>query len=340
MFLLKYSGREVETLESDIDSVLVKLLDLIRRDYNGRVLDMSRIASYFTLDVLSLIAFGDSFGYIEANADLYDFHKIANQFFVVLELIVNHESLRSFIQSSLIQKLIAPKGTDQVGQGAIIGIAQKAVAERYRPDAKVKRDMLGHFISKGMTQEQAEVESHLQILAGSDSTAGALRITMMLLVANPVAYRKLAHEIDSAIVNGNVSFPIIKYSEAVKLEYLQAVIWEGLRMYPPLFGLQSKRSPPEGETVNGTFYPPGIEIAICDEGIGRRKDIFGHDADIFRPERWLVPDLAVRARYLRHVEVIFGSGRFACLGKDIAIMELNKAIVEVCTLCLIAVILR
>ena len=279
---------------------------------------------------MSLIAFGDSFGFVEANSDLYDYHAIANKFFGVLELVVNHENLRSIIQSRLVQRLIAPKGTDKVGQGAIIGIAQKAVSERYRPDAKVKKDMLGHFMAKGMTQEQAEVESHLQIIAGSDSTAGTLRTTMMLLVANPVAYRKLVHEIDSAMVSGNISYPIIKHSEASKLEYLQAVIWEGLRMYPPLFGLQSKRAPPDGETINGVFFPPGTEIAICDEGIARRKDIFGDDAEIFRPERWLHPDPAVRARYLRHVEVIFGSGRFVCLGKDIAIMELNKAIVEVC----------
>lgn len=326
----QYSGREVETLEADIDTVLLRFLDLIKRNYNGKVMDMAQVASYFTLDVLSLIAFGESFGFLDADADLYEFHAIANQFFGVLELVVNHENLRSFIQSRFIQKLIAPKGTDKVGQGAIIGIAKKAVAERYGQDAKKRKDMLGHFISKGMAQEQAEVESHLQILAGADSTSGVLRITMMLLVGNPTAYHKLRTEIEAAVAEGKISYPVVKYSEAAQLEFLQAIIWEALRMYPPLFGLQSKRSPPEGDTVNGIFFPPGVEIAICDEGLGRRRDVFGPDADIFRPERWLNPDPAVRAKYLKHVEVVFGSGRFVCLGKSIAFMELSKAIVEVC----------
>ena len=54
-----------------------------------------------------------------------------------------------------------------------------------------------------------------------------------------------------------------------------------------------------------------------------------NDADIFRPERWIEADPSTRARYERTTEAIFGSGRFVCLGKNIAVMELNKAFVEV-----------
>ncbi|KIW94721.1 uncharacterized protein Z519_04698 [Cladophialophora bantiana CBS 173.52] len=323
-----YSGKEVDTLESDIDENLQRLLALIKREYNGKPLDMSLLASFFTLDVLSQIAFGDAFGFITANEDLYNFNKIANQFFKVIELIVNHDTLRKLIQSRPMQKLLAPKGTDEFGQGRIIGIAQKAVAERYRPDAKIKRDMLGHFIAKGLCQTQAEAESHLQIIAGSDSTSSALRITMTMLVGNPVAYRKLVAEIDKAVADGKISYPIVKYSEAAKLEYLSACIWEGIRLFPPLFGLQTKLAPPEGETINGVFYPPGTQVAFCCEGVGRRTDIFGSDADLYRPDRWLHPDPEVRAKYLRTAELMFGSGRFACLGKNIAMMELYKAFVE------------
>jgi cytochrome P450 len=302
---------------------------LIKQEYNGKPLDMALLASYFTLDVLSQIAFGNAFGFVEANKDLYDFNKLANEKFSIIELIVNHDLPRKLIQSQLMQKLMAPKGTDKFGQGRIIGIAQKAVAERYHPDAKVKRDMLGHFIAKGLSQTQSEAESQLQSIVGSDSTAGALRITMMMLVGNPVAYGKLVADIDKAVADGKVSYPIVKYSEATDIEFLTACIWEGIRLFPPLFGLQTKLAPPEGETVNGVFYPPGTQVAFCCEAVGRRKDIFGEDADLYRPDRWLHPDPEVRAEYLRTTDLMFGSGRFGCLGKNIAMMELHKAFVEV-----------
>ena len=155
-----------------------------------------------------------------------------------------------------------------------------------------------------------------------------MRVTFMYIVANPVAYSELLAEIEAAIGRGALSHPVIKHTEALQLPCLQACIWEGLRTCPPLFGLQSKLAPPQGETVNGTFYPASTEIATCPSMVTRRKDIFGNDADIFRPDRRLEAGPSTRAKYERTTEVIFGSGRFVCLRKNIAWMELNKAFVE------------
>jgi cytochrome P450 len=48
------------------------------------------------------------------------------------------------------------------------------------------------------------------------------------------------------------------------------------------------------------------------------------------PERWIEADPSTRAKYERQTEVIFGSGRYICLGKNVAWIELSKAFVEVC----------
>jgi cytochrome P450 len=353
-------------------------------------MDMAHVSQYFTLDVMSTIAFGEPFGYMAANKDLWgrcyvflgflasglerrttrpesligetwlgtsysiticfapglhkylpsitsvganffrlDYNKITAEFMLFAELASNHNFIRSIISSRPFQWLAAPKGTDKVGLGRIVGIAQKTVAERYRPDAKVKRDMLGHFLSKGLSQEQAEVESNVQILAGSDSTATVLRITLMFLIASPDAYAKLRTEIDDAVAAGNISHPVVTYAEAMKLPYLDAVIWEGMRLWPPLIGFLTKLAPKGGDTVNDIFYPEGTEICVCPMGVGRHKDIFGEDADIFRPDRWTEADAAARNKYERTTEVVFGSGRFTCLGKNIAMIELHKVFVEV-----------
>lgn len=100
-------------------------------------------------------------------------------------------------------------------------------------------------------------------------------------------------------------------------------------MYPPLFGLKSKIAPLGGDTIKGTYYPEGVEVAICDDAICRNKALFGQDADIFRPERWLEADTLTYRAYYQAVDTVFGSGRYLCLGKHIAMMELYKTIFEV-----------
>ena len=303
------------------------LISLIKDKYHKVPMDLAEITRFFTLDVLSTIAFGGPFGFMAANKDLWDYNKESSNFLLILDLVLNHKSLRWIFFQPWFQAVAAPKDTDKAGMGPMLGVARKAVAERFGPDPKVKKDMLGHFVAKGLTQVQCEVEAELQILAGSDSTTTILRSTLFLLLANPVAYSKLRAEIDANVES--ISYPVMKYNEAQKLPYLIACIWEGLRMYPPLFGLKGKCSPPGGETVKGVYYPEGIEMAICDEAMCRNSDVFGDDAQVFRPERWIEADVETKKRYTRVVDSIFGSGRFLCLGRHIAMMELHKTFVEV-----------
>lgn len=324
-----YNGRDIDTLEPDIDARIVDMCDLIENTYNESPMDFADIARYFTLDVLSTVAFGSPFGFMAANEDKWEYGKTSEQFLLILNFVTNHKFFRWIFFQNWFQALAGPKPTDKTGMGPLVGFARKAVAERFGPDRKVKKDMLGHFVEKGLSELRCEVEAELQILAGSDSTTTVLRCTLFLLCSNPAAYAKLRAEVDEAAKAGIISLPV-KYTEALKLPYLAACLWEGMRMYPPLFGLKGKYSPPGGENVNGVFYPEGIEMAICDEAMCRREDIFGEGSHIFRPERWIEADEETRKRYNRVVDSIFGTGRFQCLGKHIAMMELHKTFVEVC----------
>ena len=286
------------------------------------------VARFFTLDVLSTVAFGSPFGFMAANEDLWEYGKTSEQFLLILALVLNHKFFRWIFFQPWFQALAGPKPTDKTGMGALVGFARKAVAERYGPNRKVKKDMLGHFVEKGLTELQCEVEAELQILAGSDSTTTVLRCTLFLLISNPAAYARLRAEIDEATNSGSLSSPV-KYNEAQKLPYLAACLWEGMRMYPPLFGLKGKYSPTGGESFNDFFYPEGVEMSICDKAMCRNENVFGEDSHIYRPERWMEADEETRKRFNRIVDSIFGTGRFQCLGKHIALMELHKTFVEV-----------
>ena len=325
-----YSGRDISTLEPSISARITDLLHLLRTTYPSTPLDISIVAQLFTMDVLSTIAFGSCFGYLAANTDVYGYAAANAAFLGPLELMANHRSIYNLFSNKGVNRLMAPKGTDAMGFGRILGIARDAVAERFvEGDGKViKKDMLGHFVGKGLSKLQCEVEGALQILAGGDSTSTILRCTLYELAGNVVAYSKVRGEIDGAVERGELSFPVVTYAEAQELKYLEAVIWEGMRMWPPLFGTKAKLAPKGGDTIKGIFFPEGTEVGVCDAALCRNKEVFGEDAEVFRPDRWMV-DEKTSARYRYVVESIFGTGRYVCLGRHIAMIELFKVFTEV-----------
>lgn len=87
--------------------------------------------------------------------------------------------------------------------------------------------------------------------------------------------------------------------------------------------------PPQGETVHGVFIPGGTLLGSNIPAVLRDVDIFGPDADIFRPERWLEVDEHKFVEMHTAVELMFGSGRWMCAGKPIAYLELFKTFFEV-----------
>lgn len=89
-------------------------------------------------------------------------------------------------------------------------------------------------------------------------------------------------------------------------------------------GLFNKRVPPEGDTIHGKFIPGGTEIVYG------AWNFFGEDVDVFRPERWLEATEEQVAIMRKTTDLIFGYGKYQCLGKPIAMLELGKALAEVC----------
>jgi len=150
------------------------------------------------------------------------------------------------------------------------------------------------------------------------------------IVNSPKVYQALQTEIDASIHDGKVSRPVLSDDDTKSLPYLQAVINEGLRTFPPVTGLNSKVVPPGGDTVDGIFLPQGTKVGICYVGLTRNTSVFGADASSFRPERWLDASVEDAARMGAYKDWVFGYGKYVCLGKRVVLMELHKVIFEVC----------
>lgn len=306
-------------------------------------MDLARIATFFTLDVISSVAFGKSFEFLDRNEDPFGYVEQLKSMLPSLMTFAVYPELQKILRLPFVQMLM-PKATDAVGIGKVMGFANDAVAERFpSPGQKepqvVRKDMLGSFKQHGLGQEQLESETLTQITAGSDSSATALRMTLFHIVSSPNSLHRLLEELQTAGFaapsHANEDVGIISDSQARLLPYLQACIKEGLRLYPPVTGLLSKETPPDGDTISvryadGTtkdvFVPGGISIGWNSYSLMRSKYVFGEDAEIWCPERWL--DGKETQEQIQAVDMVFGYGRFGCLGRPVAMMELNKAIPE------------
>lgn len=144
---------------------------------------------------------------------------------------------------------------------------------------------------------------------------------MHYLLKNPLAKQRLLDEINDTRSRGKLSDPVL-LSEANEMPYLQACLYEGLRLHPAV-GLTLPRVVPEGGiTVNEVYIPAGTIIGANPWVIHRNKSIFGEDVDAFRPERWLGDDASEMRRFF----FAFGAGSRSCIGRNISWMEMSKLI--------------
>jgi hypothetical protein len=79
------------------------------------------------MDVLTNVAFGAPFGYLERDEDVHDYIKTIRAFMPVLELQTNHVTVNKLMSSSIIQALLAPTAEDRTGMGKVIRLAQSAL---------------------------------------------------------------------------------------------------------------------------------------------------------------------------------------------------------------------
>ena len=136
---------------------------------------------------------------------------------------------------------------------------------------------------------------------------------------NPACYAKLRSELDTAEKNGQLS-DSVTYAQARQLPYFQAVVSEALRLCPSVALCMPRYPPKGGATIAGEYFPEGVQVGCNAWVIHLDKGIFGEDADVFRPERWLESE--ARNKEMEKYLITFGAGSRTCVGKNISLMVL------------------
>jgi cytochrome P450 len=179
------------------------------------------------------------------------------------------------------------------------------------------------------TRNPIELREHLIsiLLAGRDTTASLLSYVFMLLSQHEDVYKNLRSVILESF--GTYSNPQDITFEGLKAcNYLQWVLNETLRLYPvvPIDGRRALKDTtlPVGGGPDGTgriYVKEGTQIDYSVYIMHRRKDLWGADADEFKPERW-------NGRKSGWEYLPFNGGPRICIGQQFALTEAGYSVVR------------
>ncbi|KAM0806661.1 putative Cytochrome P450 alkane hydroxylase [Seiridium cardinale] len=184
----------------------------------------------------------------------------------------------------------------------------------------------------GGKDDKSEVRDHmlLTLAAARQTTTALLTWTLRLLVRYPSAMARLREEIITVVDDAGTDTPLTR-DHIKRMTYLSCILQEVLRLYPLSHAIASVAKEdvvlPVGGGEDGKapiLLRAGEAVNICLWTLHRRKDIWGEDAEDFRPERWegdvRLPTLFYYIPFLR--------GPRNCPGQDFALTEASYLIIR------------
>ncbi|KAK4221312.1 cytochrome P450 [Podospora fimiseda] len=297
-----------------VDQVLEKLNKQSHSPRDPSVIDE------FAFDATGIIVQGSSLGFVSTGKDVG---------FGWLALSVIYLYLSVVSQISWVHKYLMGSKAVQMLIGGFSPILRFSVAsvEKVWKEAKIgdegEDESFLHNIKRvnsgfkePLTEEEIICLAFGSYVVAPLAVGITLRSILYYLARNPSVYERLQREI-----NVELSGDEFTVAEARKLVYLDAVIMEALRMHPVLGFVLERVVPKGGTELSGKYLPEGTVVGINPWVLMRNKGIYGHDADEFRPERWLeaTPE---KLKEMKRYNLSFGAGIRACKGKDIAMMEI------------------
>jgi len=115
------------------------------------------------------------------------------------------------------------------------------------------------------------------------------------------------------------------------MPFLTSVIYESLRLFPPINQLINRRASTNIYLGGTIFIPEGTYLGYCCYSTNRDKSVWGPTADDFDPARWGDTPAAIQKHYrmrrARAEFISFHGGRRACLGEKFALLEMRITLV-------------
>ncbi|KAK8052038.1 hypothetical protein PG993_003423 [Apiospora rasikravindrae] len=312
-----FSQRGLLEQEEIITGVVDKFVRILgeKGGPGSRGLNMTKWYEMNSFDILGEMAFGESFHSLDTGKP----HFWADIVLEHLYFITLVDNLRRIGWLATAFGFLIPSALLTRNQNS--AYSRQQVQKRLSIQGS-RNDFVSLLVEKVRNGEvgREEMTAHVSTMtiAGGETVATTLAGLTYFLAKNPEKLQSLVDEIRGAFK----SYDDINATAAQQLPYLQAVLNEGLRMFPPASGGAPRVSP--GFELHGYYIPSGTEINVSPWTITHDTKYFS-DPWEFTPERWL----GLYPTDVKEASRPFLLGPRDCLGRNFAWMELNLVLSKI-----------
>jgi cytochrome P450 len=313
---------------------------LQRSSDKKRPVDLFKLFNRFTIEAFAEIGFGVRMGCLDSDNE-HPFQKAFDSAQRVLVLRFSRPrwfwKAQRWLGAGVEGQL---KRDIEVIDTTVLDLVNQALATRssrggVKNDYKREKDIVSLFLDSCRNEAAFDPKQLRDIIvnfliAGRDTTAQALSWFFLELSQNPHAETAIRSEITEKLSGGGVDPANPTMQDVSQLVYLEAALKEALRLHPSV-PVEPKYAVQDTTLSDGTFIPAGSAICLATYAMARMTQVWGPDAEEFKPERWIDTATGKLLTVSTFKFASFNAGPRMCLGINLAMLEMKLVVVGVLT---------
>ncbi|XP_071631394.1 cytochrome P450 4g15-like [Temnothorax longispinosus] len=167
-----------------------------------------------------------------------------------------------------------------------------------------------------MTDEEIWEEVNTIMFEGHDTTAAGSSFALCVLGNHPDVQARVHEELDTIFGDSNRQ---CTFQDTLKMKYLERVIMETLRLFPPV-PLIARHLNEDVKIVTGDYILPKSTTVLIVQFITHRLEKYYPNPTVFNPDNFL-PEIMQQRHYYAYIP--FSAGPRSCVGRKYAVLKLK-----------------
>ncbi|KAK2616801.1 hypothetical protein QQS21_000178 [Conoideocrella luteorostrata] len=307
-----FSTKALTGYDHRITKAIKELLHVIDRDHQQPI-NITKWFNFFVFDVMEDLAFNKNSTMLRDGEEKYIFKTIRADMFNIA-FFAHLPWLLPFLKRTPILNMKYLQFWDWI---------QRQIDERIKSEPE-QPDIFSWLLAEYSKSDKTQLDrwnlhgdAQLIVVAGTDSVAATLTHTFFELACDAGLMERVQKELDA--------LPSLAHDNLIKVDLLDAVINETLRLHPPVPSGTQRVTPPEGLQIGDKHIPGDTIVQVPSYTIFRDARAFEKPTE-FIPERWTTrPDLIKD----KSAFIPFNIGPYGCVGKRLAMMEIRRVVAEI-----------